>query len=376
MSQPLYINPKGYAVNRVSYSSIEDFNFCPRKFFLKRAQGWKEKREPAAFAFGKAFENAHRAYHEDSLDLGRAIVCFEEEWARSKDLNLDYTKTEKSWEALFESGREMLRLYAIWWPTSEIASHTRGIDFQVQIQPELFPDSEWAGLEFTAYLDMVIQQEIGDEWGHECGTAPFIIDIKTAGRDLDDTPGIVALDPQLRTYAWLLDTPDVGFMWFQKVNRTLEKGSEVTLLVDSKTLKAGDKGKVLSVEGSQVWVAGFEEFEVFSAEAKGKKGKNLEAVETQWCSLSEPLNTSDVTKQRFQFATAYIDKETREQVGEMKKREVAEMIHAQQTNRYHQKGDVRGFNVKCPNCEMLGICTKNEALRDEKLVQITDSWGE
>ena len=73
----LYINPKGFAVTRHSYSGSDEFNFCPRKYQLHREGGWQERGQRAAMEFGNAIEAAVRHHHERSDD---AVERFIKEW--------------------------------------------------------------------------------------------------------------------------------------------------------------------------------------------------------------------------------------------------------------------------------------------------------
>ena len=60
----LYINSKGNPWRKHSYSAGNTFDQCPRKYFLQKVMGWKERDNKARFQFGKALENAVQWFHE------------------------------------------------------------------------------------------------------------------------------------------------------------------------------------------------------------------------------------------------------------------------------------------------------------------------
>jgi len=72
----LYINSKGYLVTRHSYSGGDTFNYCARKYYLERVQGWSEKQQRAASQFGIALEHAVTFWHQHGMDTAAAVPEF------------------------------------------------------------------------------------------------------------------------------------------------------------------------------------------------------------------------------------------------------------------------------------------------------------
>jgi len=74
--------------------------------------------------------------------------------------------------------------------------------FQLNFKKEVFPGTDLAGIYYTAYIDMLCSN--------------LLVDIKTGATGLDETPGLLQLDQQLREYAWVTGEPNVSFLWFTK----------------------------------------------------------------------------------------------------------------------------------------------------------------
>src|SRR5579859_6452594 len=172
----LYINAKGFPVTRHSYSGSSDFQYCPRLYELKRVVGWQEKEQRAAMQFGNAIEAAVRHHHEN--DSSGGPDRFDREWARiladPKNKDLTYTKLEINAENLAKVGHELLVLYALKVP--KFPYEETGIIFQADRRIEVFPNSDLAGIEFIAYLDMIVTLK---ESGEKC-----ILDCKTSGTEI------------------------------------------------------------------------------------------------------------------------------------------------------------------------------------------------
>jgi PD-(D/E)XK nuclease superfamily protein len=209
MSQAaLYINSKGYAVTRHSYSGSESFGFCPRKYYLERVQGWSDKVDRAARHFGMAVEAGVTFWHQRGQDTAGAVAEFVRIWAEHKDKPYTYSKVEKDWETLNLNGQELIRLYTVLCPTRPyVVKNPRDV-FQVQTNFEVFPDTKLAGIEFTSYIDLVAELKGSGD--------PLIVDMKTSGTGI---PDLVVLDPQLRSYSWVKGWPNVAFEWFRKMGR-------------------------------------------------------------------------------------------------------------------------------------------------------------
>ena len=76
MKPHLYINSKGYFVTRHSYSGSDSFNYCAKKYYLERVQGWSEKTERSSKHFGIALEKAITFYHQRGLNVSAAVAEF------------------------------------------------------------------------------------------------------------------------------------------------------------------------------------------------------------------------------------------------------------------------------------------------------------
>jgi len=420
----LYINSKGSEVWSHSFSAGEVYRFCPQKYKLQKINGWNEKETSAARLFGMDLEAAIRFYHENEKDLGQTVQYFRDRWDHAKELaiapqfsnetlaylknaglrsfrpgfGVKYTQTEGSWSALRASGEEMLRLYHVrhkTWPIDlssprfqELVRKNRA--FQLKYSKELFPGTEWAGVEFVAYIDLIAPYAAAVS-----GLAG--VDIKTASVGLDTTPGILALDQQLRTYAWATAIPDWFFKWFQKVGRTLEKGSRISLLEDAGKFWAGSEAVVIKFQAEK---------EAEPADPFKPKSKPKEAVpEEVWIvendSIIEQMEKScgtgqtnaekdarnlfirenatlvpksSLTKQRIQFVHAHIGLAEQAEAAQLVKRDVAAILDSNEENFWPQVGSIRGMDKKCLNCQMRGLCLNNNDLRDKLIFRTDDEW--
>jgi PD-(D/E)XK nuclease superfamily len=354
MKPHLYINHKGYPVTRHSYSGSESFDYCARKYYLERVQGWSQKEQRSSTFFGKDLEAAIMFWHQHREDTAGAIAEFNRRWAERKDKDYTYAKQDKDWGTLSLDGQEFLRLYAIRYPEFPYIVNNP-LDFQVENNFEVFPDTKLAGIEFTAYIDLIAQLK-GSK-------APLIIDMKTSGKDI---PELTVLDPQLRSYSWVKNWPDVAFLWFRKMGRDFKRGDSVTMLETVLPLKAGDGAFVLAKDDFGLYLtqneALFEEMEKrFIGESKAVKVTRNEFIQAMGVSVSEKA----VTKQRVQFKHVTITPESREDIGKSIKRDIVNIARATETEFFPMQSGVRFPNEKCPNCAMRGICSNNPDLRDQ-----------
>lgn len=315
----LYTNPKGYPVRVHSYSAGSDFNKCKRLYKLKKLDGWKSVEQGASMEFGNALEEALRCFHKG----GNPVEVFTSEWTKQKGLELKYTDKEGGWGDMLKMGQDMMTLYPLVWKKFGYSDPV----FQLNFKKEVFPESELSGINFTAYIDMKATRE----------EKPVLIDIKTASSNLDNTPNLYSLDPQLRSYAWVTGVPDVAFLWFVKMKPDVfKKGDIVHSLLDGEqreVLEYDKKLKVVTLVGGGVSAA------------------------------------AEMTKQRIQFVTAHISDEDIIEAGEQIGQEVSEIVYANAHESFPKEPGVRFPNQKCQFCEMLPICTNNEKLRDKTLTQ-------
>jgi PD-(D/E)XK nuclease superfamily len=413
----LYVNPQGYEVRSFSYSQGVTFHECAQKYKLQRLDGWNEIGTSAARFFGLALEAAIKTYHETDLDLDAGLVHFVNEWNDIKELHtferwaeknefgprqkatlkrlgirgfragdhIKYTPSEGNWENLLQVGQEMLKLYHLRLPSSPIDLSLTP-KFQIKYYKELFPGTELAGIEFVAYIDMMARKK------NSLGDMQFW-DIKTSGASLDLTPGILALDQQIRAYAWITGEPNGGMIYFQKVSRSLEKGSEAALLEnvpidDFSWHKAGSTVFVAAMDKGDeaaprdlAWIVSSEsELEKMDA-AQGFKNGKLEqtnaAKERKLTWLKENavrVPTNFLTKQKLHFVTAYISAADQEEAARQIGQDVAAITHANAENWWPKQGGVRFPNNRCCTCQMRGICLQNNELRDTLVWRNNEAW--
>ena len=290
MKPHLYINSRGQFVTRHSFSGGDSFAFCPRKYYLERVQGWTEKMESAAKFFGSALEKAITFWHQHHEDTVGAVAEFVRLWAEHKDKPYEYSKTDVDWDRLNLTGQELVSLYAVKYPKFPYVVNNP-LDFQVQTNFEVFPDTKWAGLEFTSYIDLVAQ--------HKTTGVPIIINMKTSGKDV---PEFTVLDPQLRSYSWVKGWPDVAFLWFRKMGRAISKGDTVTFLELYADIPPGDTAMVLAKDNFGIWVTQnhqvVDEMDAkYAGTAKAMVAARQQFIEANGKHVPERA----ITKQRVQF---------------------------------------------------------------------------
>lgn len=410
----LYKSAKGYAVTSGSYSARETFRYCPRKFYLRKVEGWQQIEQRASTLFGRCIEDGWQAYEENYRAPGVGIQRFTEKWklvAESPSFSrLTYTDDEGDWTRLLRAGREMMRLYEIVVPRLPVSVDPKP-RFQVPGQPlrkKIFPGTELDVLQNVAYLDMISFPA----WDHHAlapapnptGAAyrPLIIDCKTSGVEFPEE--IIALDPQLAEYAWQARIPDVAFLNFIKNSHSIERKSRVTLMERVGGIPAGTELYVLGTDRPEqpkvprrkkgepkpppppkvskeittlflgdAWALGeyqkaMQPFHPSSNDYKNAAKSFFTARFVVSCAPSV------VTKQRIQFAAARIDEETINETGRAVGQDTVEMVRAHNEGFYPRTGGIRFPNQKCQFCEMRGICGNNPELRDSLLTRAGEEW--
>jgi hypothetical protein len=359
MKAHLYINSKGYFVTRHSYSGSDSFHYCARKYYLERVQGWAEKQQRAASQFGIAIEAAVKYWHQHGQDTTSAVAEFVRLWWAHKDKEYVYSKPEKDWESLNQSGQEMIRLYTILYPTFPYTVKDPVHSFQVETNFEVFPGSKLSGIEFTSYIDLLAELKSTND--------PIIIDMKTSGKDV---PDFTVLDPQLRSYSWVKGFQNVAFLWFRKMGRSVSRGDCATMLHPYAGLEPGTKIIVMATDDFGAWVTtdekAYEEMsEKFVGEAKAVKLARQAFVEGKSVHVVE----SAFAKQRVQFKAAVIDADSAEDIGRAIKKDIIDIAAATEKEFFPMQGGVRFPNEKCTMCAMRGICANRPDLRDSLLVR-------
>ena len=173
-----------------SFTQISQYLRCPRQYRYRYLDGWREKEDKASMIFGRCFENALSAYfaREDST------ATFFREWRKYQDTSLSYTKND-SWDRLYHQGIHLLERFA-----QDDRVQIRRPDQNLQVKlTRSFPD----GSDFVSYIDA-----IGEVDGTKC-----IIDWKTTSSRYAEHPqGLLALDPQLICYSWMVGISDVALV--------------------------------------------------------------------------------------------------------------------------------------------------------------------
>lgn len=367
----LYINSRGFPVTRHSYSGSASFNHCARKYYLERIAGWRDKSldKSASMAFGRVMENTITTYHGNNCNLNAAWEFFDSEWTKYRDQDLDYSAKNGSWADLWCTGNEMLRLYNLRYPKMpfEITGQN---NFQLEKKWEVFPNTDFAGIELRCYLDILAKLKEGRF--ADADTDKVILDMKVS---TTACPSFVSLDPQLRTYSMVTKYPVVGFLWFQICSRTLEKGTEVVLLENAGPFKPLDEVVVLNTsiteDEKNIYITSFQNYEKFQ-EIKGQsaaaKEERLKFI-TEYGILTPIANT---TRQKIEVSLAVVSDDSREDIRKQVEQDIIRICNASETDFWPQQGGVRYPNNKCVTCPMRGICSSNTKLRDELLERTSE----
>ncbi len=175
-----------------SYTQISQYLRCPRSYRYRYLDGWREKENRAAMAFGRCFENALGAYFREE-DCGAALF---NEWSLYRDAALEYKKGE-TWDRLVHQGVHLLQRFV---QDDRVRIPDPRKNLQMKVLRTLAE-----GREFLAYLDA-----IGEVDGARC-----LIDWKTTtSRYAEDPKGLLSLDPQLICYSWITGISDVALVVF------------------------------------------------------------------------------------------------------------------------------------------------------------------
>jgi hypothetical protein len=376
----LYINAKGFEVRSHSYSAGQLFHECAQKYKLQRLDGWKERELRASMEFGKAIENAIQAYHSHN-EVYAAIEVFYDSWNPQKDRDLKYAPVEKDWQSLALSGEEMIKLYHLRVPLLPFDLSVPP-EFQIKYYKEMFPGSDLAGIEFVAYIDMRVHSKLS--LGEALG-----VDIKVMNKAIPE--GMLRLDPQICTYAWVTGISDWAFLNFIKQGREIERGDWVAVLEG-----VGEPTKF--VAGQSVVVAGIDKGDEFAPgdlayivkdeaaidalnQAQGYKNGKLEqtnaakARKLEWLKQNAarvPLNV--LTKQRIQFVNGTITREEQIEASRRIGHDISRIVYANQENYWPKEGGIRFPADSCVRCAMRGLCLQNSQLRDSLVVRSDEEW--
>lgn len=371
----LYKSASGREVTHASSSSLDTFRLCRRKFKLSRIDGWRQKDKKASLEFGKCLESALQFYHQNGLKPGDGVDEFQRLWAKWVEQPLVYTDQEGSWQDLNTMGKEMLRLYEIVLPNLPL----KNLKFQLQFLKKLWPGTNLDALEFMAYIDMLSTLEDGSR---------LLVDIKTAKSELPVTSNMIALDGQLRKYAWVSGINEVGFLNFVKARPDdFKKGTNLTILTKIEEWIPGTRLVVAKYdsEAQVLYVASEETVQKMDEEMSTISGKGAtvakEAVFLKYLESRQIGITirEHVTKTKIQFVRGTIPDVELQDVGQALGLDVFALKSAHEAGFYPKDGGVRFPNAICGWCEFNCICLGDDKKRDETLVQIgpkvdEDAW--
>ena len=220
-----------------------------------------------------------------------------------------------------------------------------------------------------AYIDLLSTLDDGTR---------IIVDIKTAKSMLSVTPGMMALDGQLRKYALgVQGINQVGFLNFVKASpEDFSKGE-----VSYQSWKMGafwwwenlsSLGAAKDKTPAADWLlwAGAEETvrkmdeELAALGLKGPSKKRDEFIEQCYTSGKlESFSREQISKCRLQFVRGIIPEEDLAEIGQQIGGDMLAMRSASEAGSYPLDGGVRFPNAICGWCEMRGICLKDNKLR-------------
>jgi hypothetical protein len=175
-----------------SYTQINHYLTCPRRYRHRYLDGWQEKDTRAAMLFGRAFERALGAYF---LRQDAAAVLFRE-WQTYQNHGLRYTNGD-SWDRMFEQGIQLLDRFC---QDDRVRIRQPRRSLQIKFTRPISVHNE-----FVAYIDA-----IGKLDGNGC-----LLEWKTTSSRYPEEPeGLLALDPQLVCYSWITGISDVAQVVF------------------------------------------------------------------------------------------------------------------------------------------------------------------
>ncbi len=175
-----------------SYTQISHYLTCPRRYRHRYLDGWQEKDTRAAMLFGRAFEQALRAYF---LREDAAGALFRE-WAPYQEQHLRYSNGS-SWTRMLQQGIQLLDRFC---QEDRIRIRQPRRDLQIKFNRSISGKND-----FIAYID-----GIGKLDGNRC-----LIEWKTSSSRYSEEPdGLLALDPQLVCYSWITGISDVAQVVF------------------------------------------------------------------------------------------------------------------------------------------------------------------
>jgi len=382
----LYINSAGEKIYKHSYSAGVDWS-CPYKYYLRRILGWREKDIKASLLFGRALESAIQYHHEHNGH--DPIAKFKQLWGEHKEnKDLVYTKTEASWESLDRAGSEMIKLYTIRQPNLPIPLNAQ---FQCEFTKEVFPgDENFGGIEHGGKLDITAAVDynhpmLPKKQPNGSAFRRVIGDIKTSALDLDDRPGIVAFDKQLRNYSWLTGISDVFFLWFKKCGHRLSKGCSITLLENCGPFSAGNEAVVAHIADESIFIVKSDNEVEEMEKAQGRKEdgsvdqtKAAKERKLNWLYENAAIADADqLSRQRLQFNAGIVTPESAADAGKIVAQQITEIVNAWKTQWYPQMFGVRFPDDSRNDPYFRAFCLKDEMFKSTYFVKsATDNFDD
>jgi CRISPR/Cas system-associated exonuclease Cas4 (RecB family) len=175
-----------------SYTQINQYLTCPRKYKHRYLDGWKEKDTRAAMLFGRAFETALGALFRRE-DPG-AVLFSERSACQSHDLHFS---NRDSWDRMLRQGLMLLTRFC---QDNRVEVRQPQQNLQIKFSRRVADNND-----FVAYVD-----GIGKLDGKRC-----LLEWKTSSSRYPEEPeGLLSLDPQLVCYSWITGIAEVAQVVF------------------------------------------------------------------------------------------------------------------------------------------------------------------
>ena len=175
-----------------SYTQISQYLTCPRRYRHRYLDGWQEKDMRAAMLFGRAFEQALRAYF---LREDAAGALFRK-WVAHQNEHLHYSNGD-TWERMLQQGIQLLDRFC---QDDRIRIRQPRRNLQIKFTRPVSEKND-----FVAYVDAI---------GKVDGTRCLIEWKTTSSRYPEEPDGLLALDPQLVCYSWVTGISEVAQVVF------------------------------------------------------------------------------------------------------------------------------------------------------------------
>jgi CRISPR/Cas system-associated exonuclease Cas4 (RecB family) len=199
-----------------SYTQISQYLTCPRRYRHRYLDGWQEKDMRAAMRFGRAFEQALRAYF---LKEDAAGALFKE-WAICQEQALRYSNGD-TWDRMLQQGIQLLDRFC---QDDRVRIRQPRRNLQIKFNRPLSQKND-----FVAYVDAI---------GKVDGTRCLIEWKTTSSRYAEEPDGLLGLDPQLVCYSWMTGTSEVAQVVFVR-KRLVEVQYLRTTITDAQRQEFG-----------------------------------------------------------------------------------------------------------------------------------------